>query len=439
MAMSFLVTLLLLVSPLWSQSQLELDQYVEMFSLKPLPAASPKREALYQLGLRLFYDKRLSGKENISCGSCHSLSGFSSDTLPLAVGEGAEGLGKSRHQSQGTIIPRHTPALYNIGLPGVTSYFWDGRISTHPQGGWLTPEEGLNGPQPSLKKIAETFDSLLAVQAIFPITSPEEMLGQGSSLSRVEAWVATMDRILNGQMGASYRRFFREAYPGVSEFNIAHIGNALAELQRHHFLANNTLWDLYLRGSKNILSTRMKRGAEVFFGKGSCFNCHKGEHLSTFGFQNIGIPQIGPGLYLSDDRGRFEVTQNSNHLYRFRVAPLRNVGLTAPYMHSGVFSTMWEVIDHYDHPMRSLHHFTWNPRHARYRENLVLDSRRETNQTRASTLASNLPRHLGLSPEEKADLYCFLMVALTDIKFQANLLQSGVMDQVSDCRPRLTN
>ncbi len=437
--MSIILSLLFLFPLAFAQdTDRDLSSYVQMMNLKGLPSAPTKRKALYQLGLRLFYDKQLSGKDNISCGSCHSLGGYSADTLPLAVGEGAEGLAEKRVQHMGALIPRHTPGLYNLGLPGVNSFFWDGRVMRHQQGGWLTPEPGLNGPNPALKDIASTLDSLLAVQALFPLTNPEEMLGQGSTLSKVEAWEFIMNKIFTGRLGASYQRFFREAYPGVEKFNIGHLANALAELERHHFIANDTPWDRYLRGQKQFLSQRMKRGAVIFLGpKGTCTNCHTGEHFSSFGFQNIGVPQIGPGVLNGDDRGLMEFTGAETHKYRFRVSPLRNVALTAPYMHSGAFNTMWEVIEHYVHPMRSLHHFKWDPRHPRYRENLNLDTRSSTIQARTQTLAQNLPRRLDLSAEDKEDLYCFLMVGLTDLKLQADLKTKGVLNEIDDCSPVL--
>lgn len=408
----------------------DLNKYIQMMNLKGLPTAPAKNEALYQLGLRIFYDKQLSGKDNISCHACHSLTGYSADTLPLAVGEGAEGMADKRIQSQGALIPRHTPALYNLGLAGVGSLFWDGRVMNHPSGGWMTPEEGLNGPDPKLKEIAKTLNGLLAAQSLFPMASPEEMLGQGSPLSRVEAWQAVMDRLFNGRLGASYKRFFREAFPGVENFNIGHAGNAIAELERHHFLANNTPWDNYVRGQKKFMTERMKKGAVLFLSKASCTNCHSGDHFSSFGFQNVGVPQIGPGVKDGDDKGRLD--------YRFRVAPLRNIALTAPYMHTGAFSTMWEVIDHYDHPMRSINMFNWDAKHPRYREDLKLDERPETALARTRTLAPNLARHLDLTPDEKKDLYCFLMVGLTDLKNQADLLKKGVLDEIDDCSPRIT-
>jgi cytochrome c peroxidase len=437
--MHLLLALLSLISVARAQdTDRNLSQYIMMMNLKGLPAPTMKNEALYQLGLRLFYDKQLSGKENISCHSCHALGGHSGDTLPLGVGEGADGLGDKRIQNQGALLARHTPALYNLGLAGVGSFFWDGRVRRHAQGGLLTPEPDLNGPNPKLKEIATTLNgSLLAAQSLFPMANAEEMLGQGSTLSNIEAWESIMNRLFTGRLGASYQRFFREAFPGVTNFNIGHAGLAIAELERHHFLANNTPWDQFLRGNKKFMSERMKRGAVVFLGKGSCTNCHMGDHFSSFGFQNIGIPQIGPGKTNGDDKGLAEFTGVQSHRYAFRVTPLRNVALTAPYMHSGAFSNMWQVIEHYNMPQQTLKTFTWNSRHPRYRENLVLDTNFARNSDRLAMLAMNLPRNLSLTQDEKTDLYCFLMVGLTDLKNQQDLVTKGVLDEIDDCSPRI--
>lgn len=433
----FFFLFLSLFSHAQTSKERDLDTYIRMFSMSALPELAPRKEPLYQLGLKLFYDKRLSGKNNISCGACHALGTFSGDGLPLGVGEGAEGIGVKRQQSQGALLARHTPALYNLGFPGVTALFWDGRVGLDfYRGGWSTPEAGLNGPNPKLAHIAKTLTSPLAVQALFPISNPEEMLGQGSPLNNVEAWDATMDRLLNGDMKATYNKLFREAFPGVTEFNIGHVGNAIAELERIHFVANNTLWDLYLRGQKQVLSERMKRGAVLYLSKAACINCHAGPHLTTFGYQNVGIPQIGPGAKNGDDKGRMEFTGSEEHMYKFRVPPLRNVAFTAPYMHTGAFKNMWEVIEHYNHPMRSLMHFSWDTKHPKYREDLKLETTQ--NRKRWETIANTMPRMLNLTQEEKNDLYCFLMVGLTDIKNQSDLLYKGVLDEISDCSPRPT-
>lgn len=378
----------------------DLELYVRMMNLKGLPAPQRRREELFKLGGRLFVEKKLSGKGNISCFDCHSSQGHTADAHPLGMGEGAQGFGPARVQGQGLVLARHTPALFNAGLPGVTSFFWDGRVSFHPQGGWLTPEPGLNGPRPTLEEIARNLDSLLSVQALFPMASPEEMLGKESPLSRLDAWNAIMARLFAS--GSPYPALLTRAYPGVKRFTIAHVANALAEFQRHEFLAVNTPWDLYLRGKKNILTERIKKGAVLFLGRASCTNCHSGEHLSSFDFKNIGTPQIAV-----DDLGLSD--------YRFRVPALRNVALTAPYMHDGTFTTLEEVIEHYDNPMMSLERFRWNPWVPGYTVPLVLTTKVEE---KLRTLAPNLPRMLDLTPDEKGDLLCFLKIALTDLKYQ---------------------
>jgi cytochrome c peroxidase len=197
----------------------------------------------------------------------------------------------------------------------------------------------------------------------------------------------------------------------------------MAELIRHHFAGSNTLWDLYLKGRKEVLSERMKRGGVLFHTKANCVFCHNGNLFTNFSLENIGIPQIG-----ADDRGAGN--------YRFRVPPLRNVGVTAPYMHSGVYKTLAEVIDHYDDPVGTLRNFKWNPRHPNYNGPLNLDTDSVRNDNRERTLSRMLARNLELDPEEKKDLICFLAVALTDVSLQQDLISKGVVNEISDCSPR---
>lgn len=434
--MLLVLSLLLLMPISFAQTNSDiLENYIQRFRLKGLTPPA-KKKALYDLGFKLFYDKNLSGKGNISCQSCHSLGGYSADTMPLGVGEGADGVAGNRLQKDGLVLSRHTPVVYNLGYPDVRSLFWDGRVMKNHDGSWQTPEPKLNGPEPELKDVAQTLDSLLAVQAIFPLTSPEEMLGKDSKLTKIEAWNFVLKKIFEGPFKATYNKLFQAAYPGVSEFNIAHVGNAMAELQRHHFAGSNTRWDLYLKGKKEVLSERMKKGAVIFFTKAQCINCHNGEHFTNFGFQNIGTPQIGPGVNQGDDKGRFEVTQNPRDLYKFRVAPLRNIALSAPYMHSGVFKNLAEVIEHYNDPVANLRHFDWEARQPRYRDPLNLDTNSVNVDNRERLLSPGLARKLNLSEAERTDLICFLAVALTDNSLQQDLISKGVVNEISDCSPR---
>ncbi|HXH30133.1 MAG TPA: cytochrome c peroxidase [Bacteriovoracaceae bacterium] len=432
-----LVIILLLSIPLSfsqvpNQSQV-LSNFIRQFRFKPLGALQ-KRPALFQLGEKLFNDQQLSGKSNISCQSCHSPQAFTADTLPLGVGEGSWGEGQVRRQQGGALLARHTPALFNLGFSDVTTLFWDGRVMKHPQGGWLTPEPKLNGPAPELTHLSATLDSLLAVQALFPIANPEEMLGAGSKKTTTQAWEEAAERIFKGPFGNTYLKQFQAAYPGVVNFNIGHIANAIAEFQRHAFHSANTPWDNFLRGNTTGLSPRMLKGGVLFFTKAACINCHIGDHFTRFvNFQNIGIPQVGPGVRNGDDKGRYEVSGRGSDLYKFRVPPLRNVAMTAPYMHSGVFKNLWEVIAHYNNSQTTFSTFEWDPSNIRYRDLLVLDTNGTNQDNRERSLSGGFNRALALTAEEQKDLYCFVVGALTDLQFQSTTVFKGVINEVSDC------
>jgi cytochrome c peroxidase len=404
-------------------AQTDLSYYIARWKYKPLETP-PKKTQLYILGAKLFSDQALSGKTNISCESCHAKATFSGDSLVLGLGEGATGMGTKRMQKDGLILRRHSMALYNTSL--MNELFWDGRVSKSMFGGWSTPEPKLNGPTPILKDIADTLDSALAAQSIFPITSPEEMLGKNSQLTRTQAWDAALLKVL-----ALHPKLFKQAYPGVEKFNIGHVGNALGEFIRQEFQAINTPWDLYLRGRTEMLNERMKRGAVLFHSRANCIFCHNGNQFTNFSYENIGIPQI-----YQDDEGRSAITKNTRDRYAFRVAPLRNVGVTAPYMHSGVFKTLREVIEHYSNPVASLRNFTWSSRVDNYRDPLNLDTDPVRHDNREKNMSAMLARKLSLNADEKDDLICFLAVALTDMSLQNELTKNGVVDEISDCSPR---
>lgn len=215
-----------------------------------------------------------------------------------------------------------------------------------------------------------------------------------------------------------------KAFPGAT-INIAHIGNAIAEFERHEFLANKTPFDLYIRGQKQFMNERMVKGAKLFIGKANCLFCHQGPHLSTFGTQNIGIPQLN-----EEDRGEEAVNPAAFSAFAFRIAPLRNVGVTAPYMHSGVFADLREVINHYNEPTVSVRNYVWKETPRNYRDEIKSfhDSGFEAEITR--NLSGGLSRKLNLTDEEKEDLRCFIQVGLTDLAYQKRL-----KDDISQCPP----
>jgi cytochrome c peroxidase len=423
---------LLLTLSAFANVDQDLQKYIQEFEMAALDRPAPKREAIYKLGARLFRDPQLSGNGNINCLDCHTVRYGTGDTLPLSVGEGSFGHGVNRRQNGADILLRNTPPLYNLGLDSATHLFWDGRVSKDEAGFWVSPEADLNGATPRLKDIAATLDSVLALQALFPIADPKEMLGRGSMLSRAAAWENVLKRLFEGNLGESYQTMFQEAF-GTGPYNIGHVGNALAEFQRHAFWSGNTPWDQYLKGNVEILSDEMKAGALVFFGKGQCANCHGGQQLSAFDFDGVGTPQLGlPG---TDDVGRMAITGLEEDRYMFRVSPLRNISVTAPYMHNGVFKDLWEVIEFYDMPEKTLMDFVWRSVIAGYDTALTLDKTPENQLARLAAMAEDLPRDIKFTEEEEAQLWCFLTVAFTDMSLQRQL--QGVENENPRCHPVL--
>jgi cytochrome c peroxidase len=421
--MNIMLLLILILSPrAWSVDDSALNQYIKDFQFGPLgKPTNPLRQALFKAGEQLFHNPILSGQQNITCFDCHSAQGFTADGLPLGVGEGAQGSGKLRFQNQGQILKRNVQPLFNMGLAGVDSFFWDNRVTSDFAKHWETPEPQINGVNPPLAQIASTFDSLLAVQAVFPIANHSEMLGKDSKLSNVEAWTMIMERVNQSEV---FRKLLQAAYPNVAVFNIAHVGNALAEYQRFEFLANNTPWDLYLRGDKSKFNERMVAGAKIFMVRADCRFCHNGPHLTNWSGHNIGVPQIR-----QLDRGMGEFKNTPRAPYAFRTPPLRNVGVTAPYMHNGAFKTLRDIINHYEEPHQTVKSFQWNPIDSRYNEALPLMGAAYQNEV-SNRITASLHEKLGLSESEKEDLRCFLQVGLTDLSYQKFL-----KDNIPNCRP----
>ena len=409
------------LSLIFSISTFALDQkladYIKEFEMTSMEAPAPKREALYTLGQNLFFDRELSGKGNINCAMCHMPPMGTGDGMPLSLGEGFTGGGMNRRQNTAAILLRNSPPLYNLGVSGIPHLFWDGRVSQDEKG-WLTPESALNGEDPEYKDIASTLDSLLSVQALFPIADPAEMLGQGSPLTRKAAWENALERILKGARAAEYKVLFEKAY-GSQTYNIAHISNAIAEFQRHAFHSAESPWDHYLQGDLTAMNLEMKKGAVVFMEKGQCANCHNGMHLSAMDFDSVGTPHLG--IAGRDDLGRMSVTGDPEDRDMFRVSPLRNIALTAPYMHNGVFATLWEVIDFYNRPEEVLMSMVWSRTLTHYNQPLMIDQDPIRQAERLAAIAADMPRNPGLTQTEQEELWCFMVKGLTDVRLHTQI------------------
>jgi cytochrome c peroxidase len=405
--------LLMLVSlPVFAQENIDvkLAGYIQEFNLKTLTAPAERKQKLFIIGRNLFHEKGLSGNNNIRCEDCHHPRVGTHDGIPLSVGEGSFGLQfgtRLRMQGTGKVLARNTPALFN--LHNINVMYWDGRVEFNPE------SKVFSTPVPLKPEVATTLKSALAAQAIFPMVDHAEMRGQKGSnpiadaKDEYEAWDLIVQRVINLP---GYREAFAEVYPGET-INIGHFGEALAEFQGQAFFLANTPYDQYLQGNLEALTPKQKLGMDVFFNKGKCGDCHNGEHLSALDYDGVGGPQIGPGKTDGDDYGRFLVDGDESSKYAFRVPPLRNVSVTAPYFHNGAFATLEEVVEHYDDIKASLESYKLMAKLENYLEPLK-DHDHSTNEARYVNLPEDLPLKLNFTEEEEEALVEFMRNGLTD-------------------------
>ena len=385
------------------------------------PAGDP---ALVELGRALFFDRILSGNQNISCSTCHTPLGGTGDFLPVSIGEGGVGTSATRQLLNGELIPRNAPHVFNAGVEGVDTMFWDSRIHRDPITGELTtPEPMLNGPNPQLPAIVAQLDSALTAQAMFPVTSHDEMRGKPGSnpiadaTSNEEVWTLLVERLVgtnDGQTGGiqGYEDMFRTAYPNLQtldDVNFGHVAKALAAFERDAWTGLDTPFDRYLAGDDSALSAAAKRGAIVFCEDGKCAECHSGPLLSDFQHHALAMPQIGPGKNApGDDIGRAIETDPSDE-YKFRTPQLRNVALTGPWSHSGAYTTLEGVVRHHLNPINAL--VTYDA--SQLRPLFAATHDVSMNGARAAALDPILAAPIDLTDQQMSDLMEFLH-ALTD-------------------------
>jgi len=390
---------------------------------------SPPEERVF-LGNLLFFDKELSGNRNISCATCHHPLADLGDGLSLSVGEGAIGLGVTRNTGEELDsiherVPRNAPALFSMGVRLFDTLFHDGRVE-------LDPDMPSGVRSPAGTDLPEGLDNVLAVQAMFPVTSATEMAGQAGENDIADA-AAIGD--LAGENGVwnllaerlraipAYVELFEQAFEDVSEesdITFVHAANAIAAFEAASWPADNTRFDEYLRGDSKALTFQERRGMKLFYGKAGCVDCHSGPLLSDFNFYSIAMPQLGPGKgvgeYGREDFGRELVTLDPSDRYKFRTPTLRNVALTAPYGHSGAFNTLEGIVRHHLNPKYSLRKYDRANFIAPYREDLlesdfwVMDQKEIVD---AIAESSDLGRNRRIRERDIDDIVAFLRT-LTD-------------------------
>lgn len=277
--------------------------------LPVVPADNPMSRAKVELGRHLFYDTRLSLNQTQSCATCHAQERAFTESLPRSVG------------STGEVHPRNSMSLANIAWSAVLT--------------WANPNL-----------------QTLEAQALIPMFGEEP----------VEMGMAGQEGELLRRINASevYPAMFAAAFPGdTAAVSVANISRAIASFQRS-LISVNSPYDRYLRGDDNAVSAQVLAGEELFFSERlECFHCHTGPFLGgTINYAGKGFFEaefFNTGLYNLDGAGRYPDPNTGIHVFtgdpddmgRFRAPTLKNIAVTAPYMHDGSIATLEEVIDHY--------------------------------------------------------------------------------------------
>ncbi len=275
-----------------------------------VPAANPMSPAKVELGRYLFYDKRISANGKESCGSCHR--------QELAFTDGrarAEG-------TTGQLHPRSSMSLVNVAYSPLLT--------------WANP----------------TLDSL-EEQALTP------MLGEEPVELGLKGREQEFLNILRSD--PVYQRLFSRAFRETGDiYTLQNVTKAIAAFERT-IISMRSPYDRYRwNGDSSALSGSAKRGELIFSSseRGGCFQCHAGWNFTTIRFEGIqdregmggprgGFFNTGVSTYLPPNRGLYEHTHKSEDIGKFRAPTLRNIALTAPYMHDGSLATLEDVIDHY--------------------------------------------------------------------------------------------
>lgn len=268
------------------------------FPNMPIPDDNPLTKEGVELGRFLFYEKRLSGDNTMSCATCHMPQNGFSDVNQFSVG------------IDGIFGTRQSMALVNLGWESF--FFWDGRAST------------------------------LEKQILEPVPNPIEMH---------QSWKDAVSK-LNADV--TYRNRFFKAFneEGIDSIKVS---KAIAQFLRTLISAESKYDVMYKYENSMALSTSEQAilgtidpeewaGYDLFksLNGADCFHCHNGPLMQVKKFSNNGLMPNS-----INDLGRAHVTNNPEDNYKFKVPTLRNIALTAPYMHDGRFATLDEVIEHY--------------------------------------------------------------------------------------------
>lgn len=281
-----------------------------------VPADNPMSAVKVELGRWLFYDRRLSINGTMSCANCHLQELAFTDARAQALG------------ATGELHPRGSMSLVNAA--------YGSRLT------W-----------------ANYLLDRLEVQALTP------MFGEAP----VEMGMAGKDQVIIDLLRTDdrYRELVREAFPDDADpYSVLNTVRAIASFVRS-IVSFDSAYDHYLQGDESAMSAAQVRGMNLFFSeKTECFHCHGGfnftdssthasSRIESVGFHNNGLYNIdGQGAYPPGNTGLHELTGEPRDMGRFKAPTLRNIAVTAPYMHDGSIRTLGEVLDHYQQGGRKI-------------------------------------------------------------------------------------
>lgn len=332
-------------------------QVPESYPIPVVPGDNPMSDAKVELGRHLFYDRRLSVNQTMSCASCHQQALAFTEGLPRSVG------------ATGETHPRGSMSLVNSAY--ATRLTWANQL---------------------LKQ--------LEFQSMVPLfgENPVEMGMAGRDTKIVELL----------RTDPFYSDAFPQAFPSDADaYSLVNLLRSIASFVRS-IVSFDSPYDRFLFGDSSAMSKSALRGMSLFFSERlECFHCHGGYHFTdssthanavveSVGFHNNGLYNLGgTGAYPPDNTGLYEITGERRDMGRFRAPTLRNIAVTAPYMHDGSIATLDAVIRHYEAGGRKTEAGAFAGDGSR------------------NPFKSTFIKSFSLSDEERADLLLFLE-SLTD-------------------------
>jgi cytochrome c peroxidase len=328
-------------------------------------ASDSTSRAQIALGKVLFWDPILSGGKDVACATCHHPNNAYTDGLDLSLGENAVGYGSARRFSlpnDVSFTKRNSPTILNTAYNGLNArgefnpatapMFWDSRTVS------------------------------LERQVMGPLTSFEEMRGhayvEGVALDSLAARLRAL---------TEYQSLFQQAFGSQQPITTTNISKALAAFERT-LIAVNSPYDRYQNGDKTALTALQIQGMQAFTNEG-CARCHSGSMFSDYQTHVLSVPD-NPKLSASDS--------GVKGTYAFRTPSLRNVSLTAPYMHNGVFQSLAQVVNFYER---------------------IGDGNSQNPHVARQQLDANV-RRINLRNNQQAQIVAFLN-ALTDTNFDKSI------------------